>query len=41
MTPRGVPVFLVSDRAGKVLRVVNGFPQTDSAASLADALGLP
>lgn len=40
MSPRGVPLFLVSDRTGKVLKVVNGFPQTDSAAALADALGL-
>lgn len=40
MTPRGVPIFLISDRTGKVLRVINGFPQTDSAASLAGALGL-
>lgn len=40
MTPRGVPIFLISDRTGKVLRVVNGFPQTDSAAALAEALGL-
>lgn len=40
MTPRGVPIFLISDRNGKVLHVVNGFPQTDSAASLAAALGL-
>ena len=40
MAPRGVPVFLVSDRTGKVLKVVNGFPQTDSASALADALGL-
>ena len=40
MSPRGVPLFLVSDRTGKVLHVVNGFPQTDNAASLAEALGL-
>lgn len=40
MTPRGVPIFLISDRTGKVLRVVNGFPRTDSAAALAGALGL-
>jgi len=41
MTPRGVPVFLVSDKDGKVLNVVNGFPQSESAAELAAALGLP
>ena len=40
MAPRGVPVFLVSDKTGKVLNVVNGFPQTDSAPALAAALGL-
>ena len=40
MTPRGVPFFVISDRTGKVLHVVNGFPQTDSAAQLAEALGL-
>ncbi|HAZ08022.1 MAG TPA: hypothetical protein DCZ01_05740 [Elusimicrobia bacterium] len=38
--PRGVPLFLVSDSNGKVLRVINGFPKTASASALADALGL-
>jgi len=41
ITPRGVPIFLVSDNQGKILNVVNGFPQTQNAAELAEALGLP
>lgn len=38
--PRGVPLFLVSDRNGMILRAINGFPRTNSASALADALGL-
>lgn len=41
LTPRGVPLFLISDKAGRVLNVVNGFPRADTSSALASALGLP
>ena len=40
LTSRGVPLFLVSDRRGRVLKVVDGFPQTDGPEDLARLLGL-
>lgn len=40
MRPRGVPLFLVSDAQGRVLKVLNGFPRVDSIEGLAQALGL-
>lgn len=40
LTARGVPLFLTSDRTGKVIGVVNGFPMADSPAELARSLGL-
>jgi thiol-disulfide isomerase/thioredoxin len=39
---RGVPLFLVTDREGRVLKRVDGFPQgAANAAELASFFGLP
>ena len=42
LKPSGVPAFIVSDRGGKVLKTVAGFPgNAESSPALASALGLP
>ncbi|MCR4294539.1 MAG: hypothetical protein NUW21_03320 [Elusimicrobia bacterium] len=42
MKARGVPLFIVSNRAGEVVKRVNGFPRgASSPAELADFFGLP
>ncbi|MND09784.1 hypothetical protein D3C83_333780 [compost metagenome] len=39
---RGVPLFLVTDRSGAILKRVNGFPRgASSADELAAFFGLP
>jgi hypothetical protein len=40
LSARGVPLFLVSDRQGRILKVVDGFPQTAGPEDLARYLGL-
>lgn len=40
MNSRGVPCFLVSDRRGRVLKAVNGFPDLPGARELARYLDL-
>ena len=41
LKPRGVPMFIVSDRKGKILKTVAGFPgDAESSPKLASALGL-
>jgi hypothetical protein len=40
LSSRGVPLFLVSDRQGRILKVVNGFPSLASPDDLARYLGL-
>ena len=41
VSARGVPLFLVTDREGKVLRLLNGFPRSaQTPADLAQILGL-
>lgn len=40
MSARGVPMFLVNDAQGRVLKVVEGFPRSESAEGLAAYFGL-
>ncbi len=42
VTARGVPLFIVTNRAGEVVKRVSGFPRgASSADELADFFGLP